>query len=102
MSTSTANVSATEVVIDELSLTIILADGRTLTVPLSWFPRLMLATMAERTNFRLIGSGEGIHWPDLDEDISIQALILGKKSGESEASLHRWLQQRQLNTESSD
>lgn len=71
-----------------------LADGRTITVPLAWFPRLAHGTPAERANWRLIGSGEGIHWPDLDEDISVGSLLAGRRSGEAQESLRRWFQGR--------
>src|ERR1035437_3292068 len=69
-----------------------LADGRTITVPLAWFPRLAHGTPAERANLRLIAGGEGIHWPDLDEDISVESLLAGRRSGETQESLRRWLQ----------
>jgi hypothetical protein len=85
---------ATRVVVDEVSLTVELVDGRTVSVPLLWFPRLVDATPAERGNWRLIGRGEGIHWPDLDEDISVAGLLAGKRSGESQRSLKRWLETR--------
>ena len=75
-------------------LAVDLADGRTITAPLAWFPRLAHGTPAERANWRLIGSGEGIHWPDLDEDISVESLLAGRKSGEAQRSLRRWLQAR--------
>jgi len=75
-------------------LVVDLADGRTITVPLAWFPRLAHGTPAERANWRLIGSGEGIHWPDLDEDISVESLLAGRRSGEAQESLRRWLQAR--------
>jgi hypothetical protein len=71
-----------------------LADGRTITAPLAWFPRLAHGTPTERANWRLIGGGEGIHWPDLDEDISVEGLLMGRRSGESQESLRRWLQVR--------
>jgi hypothetical protein len=71
-----------------------LADGRTITVPLSWFPRLAHGTLAKRANWRLIAGGAGVHWPDLDEDISVESLLAGRRSGESQESLRRWLQQR--------
>ena len=71
-----------------------LADGRTITVPLGWFPRLAHGTVEERANWRLIGGGEGIHWPDLDEDISVESLLAGRSSGETQASLRQWLQMR--------
>ena len=76
------------------ALAVDLADGRTITVPLAWFPRLAHGTAAERTNWRLIGNGEGIHWPDLDEDISVESLLAGRRSGETQESLRRWLKGR--------
>lgn len=76
------------------ALVVDLADGRTITVPLSWFPRLAHGTPAERANWRLIGGGTGVHWPDLDEDISIESLLAGRRSGETHSSLRRWLQAR--------
>jgi hypothetical protein len=72
-----------------------LADGRTITVPVGWFPRLAHGTPAERTNWRLIAGGEGIHWPDLDEDISVESLLAGRRSGETNESLRRWLLRRE-------
>jgi Protein of unknown function (DUF2442) len=72
-----------------------LADGRTITVPLAWFPRLAHGTSAERANWRLIAGGEGIHWPDLDEDVSVESLLAGRRSGETQESLRRWLQRRE-------
>jgi hypothetical protein len=71
-----------------------LSDGRTISVPLAWYPRLLHGTAEERRNWRLIGKGEGIHWPDLDEDISVENLLLGKPSCESQRSFKRWLEQR--------
>jgi hypothetical protein len=76
------------------SLAADLADGRTITVPLAWFPRLAHASPVERDNWRLIAGGEGIHWPDLDEDISVESLLAGRGSGETQESLRRWLQRR--------
>jgi hypothetical protein len=83
------SVSATE---DDLIAE--LADGRKISVPLAWFPRLLHGTPEERNNWRLIGNGEGIHWPDLDEDVSAENLIFGQPSGESQKSLDRWLRNR--------
>jgi hypothetical protein len=77
------------------SLSVDLMDGRTIVVPLGWYPRLLHATTAERNNWRLIGQGQGIHWPLLDEDISVENLLSGKASGESQTSLKRWLQSRE-------
>lgn len=71
-----------------------LADGRTITAPLGWYPRLVHATTAERANFRFIGNQHGLHWPDLDEDISVENLLLGQPSGESHDSFSRWLNAR--------
>ena len=76
------------------ALIVDLADGRTITVPLAWFPRLAHGTSAEQANWRFIGRGAGIHWPDLDEDISVESLLAGRRSGETQASLQRWLQAR--------
>ncbi len=78
------------------ALVVDLADGRTITVPLAWFPRLAHGTRAERANWRFIGSGEGIHWPDLDEDISVESLLAGRRSGETQESLRRWLERRNV------
>jgi hypothetical protein len=71
-----------------------LSDGRTISVPLLWFPRLVHSTAQERKRWWLIGNGVGIHWPDLDEDISVENLLRGSPSGESQRSLKRWLEQR--------
>jgi len=72
-----------------------LVDGRVISVPLAWYPRLEHGSPQERDNWRLIGEGEGIHWPELDEDISIEGLLAGRPSGESQASLKRWLAARE-------
>lgn len=72
----------------------VLDDGRTITVPLSWYPRLLHGTEIERNNWRFIGDGEGIHWPDLNEDVSIQGLLEGIPSQESQTSLKKWLESR--------
>jgi hypothetical protein len=77
------------------ALAVDLADGRTIAVPLAWFPRLAHGTPEERANWRLISGGEGIHWPDLDEDISVVSLLAGRRSGETQESLRRWLQRRE-------
>jgi hypothetical protein len=78
------------------ALIVDLADARTLTVPLAWFPRLAHGTPAERANWRLLGGGAGIHWPELDEDISVESLLAGRRSGETQESLRRWLQGRKI------
>lgn len=82
------------VTISDETLAVDLEDGRTIAVPIGWFPRLAHGTPAERVSFQISGAGYGIHWPDLDEDIGIEGLILGKKSTESQASFERWLQRR--------
>jgi hypothetical protein len=87
---------AKQVSITEDTLSVDLSDGRTISVPLAWFPRLVHGTENEKSHWRLIGQGEGIHWPDLDEDISVVNLILGKQSGESQQSLERWLDKRAI------
>lgn len=86
---------AQEVSITEDSLIVDLDDGRTISVPLAWFPRLQNGSKEERNNWRFIGRGEGIHWPELDEDVSIKGIILGRPSGESQRSFKRWLEGRQ-------
>lgn len=96
MSTLVADIRAQAVNIDEDRLTVDLYDGRSLSVPLAWYPRLDHATAAEQRNWRWIGDREGIHWPDLDEDISIQNLVLGQPSGESQESFRRWLESRNI------
>jgi hypothetical protein len=84
---------AKNVVVTEKTLTFELTDGRTISVPLSWFPRLVHATPEERNHWE-IGSGIGVHWPDLDEDISVENLLQGKPSGESQQSFQQWLDSR--------
>ena len=85
---------AANVGVSEVALTVELVDGRSVSVPLLWYPRLVDATPAERDNWRLIGRGEGIRLPDLDEDISVAGLLAGRRSGESQRSLKRWLESR--------
>ena len=85
---------ALDVSVTDDTLTVDLADGRTLSVPLAWYPRLLHGKPQERRNWRLIGDGVGIHWPDLDEDISIEGMLLGRRSGERQDSLQRWLDAR--------
>jgi hypothetical protein len=85
---------ATAVTLTAESLTVGLRDGRSVSVPLDWFPRLAHGTAAERDRWELIGHGEGIHWPDLDEDIEVEGLLQGFRSGESQRSFQRWLKRR--------
>jgi len=80
--------------IDNDTISVDLEDGRTVLAPIGWYPRLAYGTPAERGNFQISGAGYGIHWPDLDEDISVEGLLLGKKSTESPASFELWLKSR--------
>ena len=81
--------------VSEDTLEVELGDGRTISVPLAWFPRLVHATPEERAAWRLVGRGEGIHWEAIDEDISVAGLLAGRPSGESQASFRHWLEARQ-------
>ena len=87
---------AINVNVTDATLTVDLEDGRTISVPIGWFPRLAYGMPGERENFQLSGAGRGIHWPELDEDIGIEGLLLGNKSTESLASLEKWLEQREM------
>jgi Protein of unknown function (DUF2442) len=87
-----ADVVSVAVTNDELTAEF--SDGRRVSVPLSWYPRLFHSTPEERNNWRLIGQGDGVHWPDLDEDISAANIIFGQPSGESQRSLGRWMKGR--------
>lgn len=82
---------AVQVDVSEDALSVTLADGRTIAVPLAWFPRLVHASVEERGSWRLLGGGRGIHWPAVDEDISIADLLAGRPSSESQTSLKLWL-----------
>ena len=87
-------VSAENVGVTNDTLTLDLADRRTISLPVAWYPRLLHATPDERARWEWIGDREGIHWPDLDEDISVEGIIAGRRSGESQRSLQRWLEGR--------
>jgi len=87
-------IRAQDVTVSEDALAVDLADGRTIIVPLMWYPRLWHGTPEERGRFEIIGDGTLIHWPDLDEDLSISGILAGRRSGESQQSLKRWLQGR--------
>ena len=97
------HISATEIIVPDAmtievtedTLTAELSDGRVISVPLAWYPRLVHATPEERNNWELIGTGQGVHWPDLDEDLSIEGFLAGRKSGESPRALKRWLEAKQ-------
>ncbi len=85
---------AKSVNVTEDAVTLELTDGRKICAPLAWYPRLAHGSPAERSNWELTGRGQGVHWPDLDEDISVESLLGGRPSGESPSSLSRWLAQR--------
>ena len=85
---------AMDVTVTEDTLTVEISDGRTISVPLVWYPRLVHATQQERSNWELHAAGQHIHWPDLDEDLSVEGLLAGRKSGEGRKSLERWLEAR--------
>jgi hypothetical protein len=97
MPTSTSDpvgARAVDVKITDDELTVQLEDGRTLAVPLVWYPRLLHGTKRDQARWRFIGRGVGIHWPALDEDISVEGLLAGRRSGESQQSLKRWFESR--------
>ena len=83
---------AISVVATEGTLTAELTDGRTISVPLAWYPRLLHATPEERANWELFADAQHIHWPDLDEDISVEGLLAGRPSMEGTESFRRWLE----------
>ena len=85
---------AENITVTKDTLSVDLSDGRTISVPLAWFPRLLHSTPEERNNWRLIGKGHGIHWEEIDEDISIEGLLAGRPSGESQGSFKKWLTTR--------
>jgi hypothetical protein len=90
----TQEARAQSVAVSEDSLTVDLVDGRTIIVPIIWYPRLWYGTREERNDFELIGDGTMIHWPQLDEDLSVEGLLAGRRSGESQRSLKQWLERR--------
>ena len=98
MNTSTPEISsprALRVSFADADLVVDLEDGRSVLAPLEGYPRLLHATPAEREHWRLIGLGSGIHWPDLDEDVSVEHLLAGRTSAEGQPSFQRWLERRQ-------
>jgi hypothetical protein len=84
----------TSVSVTDDTLSVDLEDGRTISVPIGWYPRLAYGTSAERLNVKISGAGLGLHWPDLDEDIGVEGILLGKRSNESSQSFAKWLQAR--------
>jgi hypothetical protein len=97
MSISTLEIEiplAQKVLVTKDTLSVDLSDGRTISVPLAWFPRLVHASVAERKKWKLIGKGQGIHWEAIDEDVSVEGLLAGKPSCESRDSFEKWLEKR--------
>jgi hypothetical protein len=92
---------AQSVSLSDEALNVDLVDGRTVIVPLVWFPRLWHGSKGERNNFEIFGDGAYIHWPDLDEDLTVVGLLEGKRSGESPTSLKKWLAAENLRAGSS-
>jgi len=93
-SVATEMAAAKNVRVTDRALVVELQDGRVVSVPLAWYPRLAEGSPSERRRWELLGPGIGIHWPDLDEDISIEGLLQGRPSGESSTSLKAWLATR--------
>lgn len=91
-----------DVTITDDTLSADLEDGRTISVPIGWYPRIAYATPAERVSFQISGAGHGIHWPDLDEDLGVEGLLLGKRSNESSVSFKKWLDHRKGQADSLD
>jgi len=85
---------ATDLTFSKQAMTIHLADGRVLTVPLAWYPRLLHASPSERHNYEIVGDGEYLHWPELDEDLTVVGLLEGCRSAETAASVKKWLSTR--------
>lgn len=83
-----------KVTVTDDTLSVDMEDGRTVSVPIGWYPRLAHGTPAERANVQISGAGFGFRWPDLDEDLGVEGLLLGKHSSESPESFERWLQKR--------
>lgn len=84
----------TGVSVTDDTLSVDLEDGRSVSLPIGWYPRLAHGTPAERANVQIAGAGFGLHWPDLDEDIGVEGILLGKRSTESPTSFEHWLQTR--------
>ena len=94
MSSSAVEALATHVAVSDGTLSVELSDGRTIAAPLAWYPRLTHATAEERGSWRLIGGGRGVHWPAVDDDISVANLLTGQPSVESQSSFKKWLASR--------
>ncbi len=91
--------SVYDVQVTDDTLTVELDDGRTVSVPIAWYPRLLNATMEEKKKWRLIGNGHGIHWEAIDEDISVDGILSGRPSGESQSTIKKWLESRKNSDE---
>jgi len=83
-----------DVRVTEDTLSMDLDDGRTISVPIGWYPRLAAGSPQEQSQFVVSSAGYAVHWPELDEDIGVEGLLFGKRSTESAASFERWLSQR--------
>ena len=88
------SLDAMGVEVTDESIIVVLSDGRTISAPIEWYPRLMHAKKEEREAWEIIGKGEGIHWEALDEDLSVEGLMKGIPSQESQKSLRKWLEER--------
>lgn len=91
LATKQIEIRATSVRASDDALIVDLSDGRTVSAPLAWYPRLLHGTAAERDEYQFIGKGLGIHWPRLDEDISVEGILAGRRSQESKESFEQWL-----------
>ncbi len=89
---------ANQVTVSDEKLIVDLADGRSLSIPLAWYPRLMHASPKERQNWQILGDGYAIEWADIDEHIGVEGLLAGRRSGESQRSFERWLATRNAST----
>lgn len=85
---------AATVSVEHEKLSVVLADGRSLIIPLDWYPRLLHGSPSERSNWQLLGEGYAVEWPDLDEHIGVEGLIAGRRSHESQRSFEKWLATR--------
>jgi hypothetical protein len=89
-----AEARAQSVAVEEDRLVVDLIDGRSISTPLAWYPRLWHGTLEERANWEIIGDGTCIHWPQLDEDLSVAGILAGRRSGESLDAIQKWLSSR--------
>jgi Protein of unknown function (DUF2442) len=94
LATKQVEIRASSVRVSDDALIVDLTDGRTVSAPLAWYPRLLHGTAAERADHQLIGEGLGIHWPQLDEDVSVEGILAGRRSHESKDSFEQWLASR--------